>query len=179
MMSNLKYFGCAALMMLCTILVYPSRSAIAQDDATSDTMLTAAGWAEFSANLKQAIHSDNEGANTGALSQIIRYGQYLHFDELTVFDVMRMYRDSSEPKVRRMAVVALGNMHNRWAIEFLDMLSKYEQDPTIKKTMEEVVKKNKMMKKDSMGHESMGHESMDKESMDKEMVKPDMMKHNK
>jgi len=169
MMSNLKYFGCAAITMLCTILVYPSQSAIAQDEATSDTMLTAAGWADFSANLKQAIHSDNEGANTGALSQIIRYGQYLHFDELTVFDVMRMYRDSSEPKVRRMAVVALGNMHNRWAIEFLDMLSKYEQDPTIKKTMEEVVKKNKMMKKESMG----------KESMDKEMVKPDMMKHSK
>jgi len=146
MMSILKSLTFTALMMLCTVLVFSAQNATAQEDVSRDTMLTAAGWAEFSTNLKEALRSDNEGARVGALGQIIHYGQYLNFEELTVFDVMRMYRDDKDPKVRRMAVVALGNMHNRWAIEFLDMLSRYEDNPTIKKTMEEVVKKSRMMK---------------------------------
>ncbi len=41
--------------------------------------------------------------------------------------------------MRRMAVLALGNMEDRWAVEFLDMLSEYEESETIRKTMEEVV----------------------------------------
>jgi hypothetical protein len=133
-------------LFFCCLLGTVFAPAIAQDDAVSDTMLTAAGWAEFSSNLRSAIASDNEGARVGALSQIIRHGQYLDFDELTVFEVMRMYRDSKDPKIRRMAVVALGNMNNRWAIEFLDMLSRYEENETIKSTMERVVKEHRSMK---------------------------------
>ena len=146
MISIQKYLTCTVFTILCSVLVFSARTALAQEGVSSDTMLSAAGWAEFSNNLKEALHSDNEGAKVGALGQIIRYGKYLDFDELTVFDVMRMYRDNKDPKTRRMAVVALGNMHNRWAIEFLGMLAPYEQDPTIKKTMENVVNKHKMAK---------------------------------
>jgi len=135
------------LMCCCCLALAATAPAVAQQDAMkSDTMLTASQWAQFSKNLREAIMSDNLGAKTGALGQIIRYGQYLQFQELTVFEVMRLYRDSDDPKVRRMAVVALGNMNNRWAIEFLDMLSRYESDETIKRTMERVVEEHKMKK---------------------------------
>ncbi len=130
-------------MCCCCLAMAATTPAMAQDDMKSDTMLTASQWAQFSKNLREAIMSDNMGAKTGALGQIIRYGQYLQFQELTVFEVMRLYRDSQDPKVRRMAVVALGNMNNRWAIEFLDMLSRYESDETIKRTMERVVQDHK------------------------------------
>jgi hypothetical protein len=145
MLSLYKNLPALILSTVC-LLVVSSVPAHAQDDAMRDTMLTAAGWAEFSSNLRTAIASDNEGAKVGALGQIIRYGQFLKFDELTVFEVMRMYRDNEDQKIRRMAVVALGNMNNRWAIEFLDMLSRYEENETIKATMERVVKDHRMMK---------------------------------
>ncbi|HEX9658909.1 MAG TPA: hypothetical protein VGA18_01365 [Rhodothermales bacterium] len=147
-MSKIKNYA-SVLMLLCCISVLLSPNELAaQADAPTDTMMTAAPadtmmtatqWSEFSDNLKKAVASENLGVQTGALSQIIRYGHDLDFDDMTVFNVMRMYRDNEDPKVRRMAVVALGNMDNAWSIEFLDMLSRYEADPTIKKTMERVV----------------------------------------
>ena len=38
---------------------------------------------------------------------------------------MRVYRDHDDQNVKRLAIVALGNMGNRWAIEFLEMLAPY------------------------------------------------------
>jgi hypothetical protein len=105
-----------------------------------DTMLTGAQWQAFNQSLISAVVSDNSGVKEGALVQIAHYGDYMTFPELTVFEVMRMYRDSDDPKMKRLAVVALGNMGSRWAIEFLDMLSEYEPDDTIRRTMESVVR---------------------------------------
>ena len=138
-MSRIKNYASVLMLLCCISVLLSPKELAAQTDAPADTMMTAAQWADFSNNLKMAVASDNEGVQTGALSRIIRYGHYLDFDDLTVFNVMRMYRDNDDPKVRRMAVVALGSMDNAWSIEFLDMLSRYEQDETIKKTMERVV----------------------------------------
>jgi hypothetical protein len=114
------------------------RTAVAQE-GVPDTLLSPAGWIEFSDNLVEAITGDNEGAKEGALTQIIRYGDYLSFERRTTFDVMRIYRDHEDDNMRRLAVVALGKMKDRWGIEFLDMLSRFEGNETIKNTMEHTV----------------------------------------
>ncbi len=111
-----------------------------QHSTDRDTLLAGSEWKAFNKNLIEAIHSDNEGVREGALMQISRYGDFLEFPESTVFEVMRIYRDHDDPKIKRLAIVALGNMGSRWAIEFLDMLAPYEQNETLKKTMESVVR---------------------------------------
>ena len=109
-----------------------------------DTSLTGAEWEAFNKKIVQAVSSENQGIREGALVQIAYYGDYLEFPELTVFEVMRMYRDHDDPKIQRLAIVSLANMGSRWAIEFLDMLAPYESNETLKKTMENVVRDARM-----------------------------------
>ena len=111
-----------------------------QHSMDRDTSMTGAQWEAFNKAVVQAIHSENQGIREGGLVQIAYYGDYLDFPELTVFEVMRMYRDHDDPQIQRLAVVALANMSSRWAIEFLDMLAPYEDNETLKKTMEDVVR---------------------------------------
>lgn len=126
------------LLLVLVILAFSSPAA-GQDAAVQDTLLTPAQWMEFNENIAEAILSENEGVKVGALRQIIRYGHFLDMDRVSSFDVMRIYRNHKDDPMRRMAVLALGNMEDRWAVEFLDMLSEYEESETIRKTMEEVV----------------------------------------
>ena len=114
--------------------------AAGQHSMDRDTSLTGAEWEAFNKTVVQAIHSENQGVKEGGLVQIAYYGDYLDFPELTVFEVMRMYRDHKDPQIQRLAIVALANMGSRWAIEFLDMLAPYEDNETLKKTMEDVVR---------------------------------------
>jgi len=137
---NIVALRSLATAMVLAILCLPVS---AQEYADRDTTLSGTQWKAFQENLAEAIHEGNEGAKLGALSQIARYGDFLSFDQLTVFEVMRMYRDGDEVNNRRLAVVALGNMGSKWAIEFLDMLSRYEEDETVKSTMEAVVREHR------------------------------------
>jgi len=112
----------------------------AQDwTADRDTVLTAEGWAQFGKNVSDAIYEGNAGQRQTALRHIVQYGQYLRLDRELVFEVMRIYRNHKELRMRRLAVLALGNMNDRWAIEFLEMLEPYEEHPELKDTIRRVV----------------------------------------
>ncbi len=115
-----------------------------QDSMDRDTLLTGSQWEAFNKSLIESVHSDNAGVREGALVQIAHYGDFLEFPELTVFEVMRIYRDNDDTQIKRLAIVALGNMGSKWAIEFLDMLAPYEENETLKKTMESVVRQARM-----------------------------------
>ena len=130
--------------LLCLLLV--SSTALAQEGdewAASDTLLTPQGWIDFSNSIHDAILTGNTGEKHAALRHIVRYGQYLDFDGDVVFEVMRMYRDGTKLGPRQLAVVALGNMNNRWAIEFLDLSSQYEQSEELLATINSVVAKHR------------------------------------
>jgi len=140
--TRIPWIACLLLAIVPVIfIVLPANS---QDSMDHDTLLTGAQWEAFNKSLINAIHSDNEGLREGALIQIAHYGDFLEFPELTVFEVMRMYRDHDDPQIQRLAIVALGNMGSRWAIEFLDMLAPYESDEALKQTMESVVRAARM-----------------------------------
>jgi hypothetical protein len=55
------------------------------------------------------------------------------------FDVMRLYRDHDDDRVRRMAVVTLGAMKNNWALGFLARSVAFEKDPAVRHTIQAVL----------------------------------------
>ena len=128
------------LPMLAAVLVLAVTSPALAQDAPRDTMMTGAQWEAFNESLVDAIHSDHEGSKMGALKQIAMYGEYMDWPELTIIEVVRTSREADDTASRRLAVVAAANMGSGWAIEYYDMLSRYEEDPAVKQTMEAVVR---------------------------------------
>jgi hypothetical protein len=126
-------------MVVCTAFLMETPASAQDWTAERDTVLTAEGWAQFGRNISEAIYSGNSGQQQAALRHIVQYGQYLRFDRELAFEVMRVYRDHEIPRMRRLAVLALGNMNDRWAIEFLDMLAPYEESKELQDTMNRVV----------------------------------------
>lgn len=98
----------------------------------------AARWDAFSTNLVHALKADHEGVKLAAMQLVIQYGDQIDVDQ-AVFDVMRLYRDHADDDVRRMAVVALGQMQSRWAINFLDRSEGFEKNETVRQTIQAVV----------------------------------------
>lgn len=141
--TNLKPTLFTSLGTLVLAMVFAVPAFAQQPVADRDTMLTGAQWDAFNKSIIDAVHSDNRGVREGGLVQICQYGDYMSFPELTVFQVMHIYRDDPDPRIKRLAVVALGNMGSKWAIEFLDMLSEYEDNESLRKTIDSVVREAK------------------------------------
>jgi hypothetical protein len=114
-------------------------SAIAQDTNRPDTLLTQAQWKSFEANVAEGIRSDNPGVRESALGQIAKFGTYMDFNQDDVITVVRIYRDGGVFRNRQLAITAIGQMDNRWGIEFLDMLRATETSPQLQKTIADVV----------------------------------------
>ena len=69
---------------------------------------------------------------------IIFYGDQLDV-KASVFDVVRIYRNHEDDRMRRMAVVALGTMQSGWAIDFLTRSLGFEKTPAVRQTMQAVI----------------------------------------
>lgn len=140
MKSFTRFFAVAALALSLTFTAYattgPDKGAKALDAAKE--AVSAAQWDVFSKNITAALGSDHEGIQTSALQMVIRYGENVSVRE-AVYDVMRIYRNHSDDNMRRMAVVALGEMDSKWAIGFLKMSVEHEKSPAIRKTIQSVI----------------------------------------
>jgi hypothetical protein len=101
--------------------------------------LTIQQWETYARQLSGALASGHEGLQQGALRMIIQYGNYLPFERPAVFDVVRLYRDHENPRMRRMAVVALGQMHDAWAIDFLERSARFEKELSVRHTIVSVL----------------------------------------
>ena len=88
-------------------------------------------WAKFSKNIIKALKSDSPGLQKSAMQMVVKYGDQLDVND-AVFDVMRIFRNEKNRGERRLALAALVNMKNDWAIGFLKRQSEYEKDPVIK-----------------------------------------------
>lgn len=102
---------------------------------------TAAQWTVFSSNLVDALTSDHDGLQEAAMRMVIQYGDQVKVND-AVFDVMSIYRNHKDENMRRMAVVALGEMNSKWAISFLKRAESFEKSPVLKKTIHAVVAAN-------------------------------------
>ncbi len=95
-------------------------------------------WQGFSENLIVALKSDHDGLKVAAMGMVIRFGAKVNVQE-AVFDVMRIYRNHPNEKMRRMALVALGQMESSWAIGFLTRAEQFEKSPALHHTLTAVV----------------------------------------
>jgi hypothetical protein len=89
-------------------------------------------WDQFSVNLVNAFKIPNDGLHKSAMCMIIRYSDKLDVDD-AVFDVVKIFRSNTDPKVRQLALVTLHKMQNAWAMDFLRRHHKFENNLMIRK----------------------------------------------
>lgn len=87
-------------------------------------------WNVFSKNIVKAIKSPNEGLRLSAMGMIIRYGDSLNVED-AVYDIMRLFRSHKDVRVRRLALVTLHKIQNKWVIYFLKRNQKFEKNEGI------------------------------------------------
>ena len=91
----------------------------------SDTDETA--WIPFGENLVVALKSDNEGLKISALQLIAAYGEHVDVSDAR-FELVRLFRDNKDERVRLMALAALSKAHDAWIADFLLRSARYESD---------------------------------------------------
>ncbi|MEM1093457.1 MAG: hypothetical protein AAGJ10_02555 [Bacteroidota bacterium] len=97
-----------------------------------------ATWTAFSSQLVDALQGDHAGMQQGALQHVIQYRDYVSVDA-AAFDIVRIYRNHEDDNMRRMAVVALGAMENRWAMDYLKRAERFEKSEAVKATIQAVL----------------------------------------
>lgn len=97
--------------------------------------LTVEQWDTYAVQITRALDSGHDGVRQGALRMIIQYGDYLQLGRRAVYDVVRIYRSHPNDNMRRMAVVALGKMHDAWGIDYLKRSLPFEKNPQIRHTL--------------------------------------------
>ena len=114
------------------------KAEMAELDASAKAAVSKAAWSAFSKNLVNALKSDHDGLREAAMRFVIQYGDRVEV-QAAVFDVMRIYRNHDDQKLRRMAVVTLGHMNSDWAISFLRLSAAYESSDALRHTIRSVV----------------------------------------
>jgi hypothetical protein len=88
-------------------------------------------WAAFSENLVVALKSDNLGVQCSALQHVAAYGG----DRVDVrgarFEVVRLFRDHPDKRVRMSALAALTQLDDPWVTDFLFRSARFEREPRL------------------------------------------------
>ena len=105
--------------------------------------LTKAEWKAYGVGLEDALASDHQGLQNSVLQLIIAYSDNLKMSRTAVVDVMRLYRDGDTDQIRRMAVVALGQIQSGLAVDYLERSYQFEKVSSVKKTILAVVNQSK------------------------------------
>jgi len=121
--TNRAVFALAACLLV-------AASANAQESKTD--------WALFSKALVNAVESGNHGAKLGAIQQIAIYGGNLHVNR-TVFDIVRVYRNSKNENERILALAALSKLRDHWSMDFLARSVPFEKSARVKRHTIDVV----------------------------------------
>ncbi|HEX7071125.1 MAG TPA: HEAT repeat domain-containing protein [Rhodothermales bacterium] len=91
--------------------------------------------ASYGMTVGELLASDDDEHRVAALRHIIRDGANTKFSRTDVYQVVRIYRDHPDDDIRRMAVVALGQMNDGWAIDFLTRSTHFERTPKVLHTL--------------------------------------------
>ncbi len=86
-----------------------------------------AAWIQFGENLVVALKSDNDGLQLSALQHIIVYGERIHVSDAR-FELVRLFRDNKDERVRMTALNALSKVRDGWVADFLYRSARYESD---------------------------------------------------
>lgn len=113
---------------------------------TPDETWAETDWVAFSENLVVGLGGDNEGLKLSALQMIVRYGDHLDV-RAAEFDVIRLFQDHPDQRVRRLAAVACGRLKSNWAMGFLRMAEPFERDARVRATIRSLVRSQALLTK--------------------------------
>jgi hypothetical protein len=92
----------------------------------------AVNWKLVSKNLVRALASENEGLRQSAMNFFVQHADKLDIND-AVFDVMRIYRNHEDERVRMLALVTLYKMQHKWAMGFLKRDLKFQDSAKLKR----------------------------------------------
>lgn len=86
-----------------------------------------AAWVQFGENLVVALKSGNDGLQLSALQHIVVYGERVDVSNAR-FELVRLFRDNKDERVRMTALNALSKMNDAWIADFLYRSARFESD---------------------------------------------------
>ena len=116
------------LAALLLVLALPAHAADPPDLTPPAPTAPAAAWEAFSLNLVEALRSDNLGLKCSALQQIAAYGPKVDVRSAR-FEMVRLYRNNKDMRVRMAALSALSQVNDAWVADFLARSARFERDP--------------------------------------------------
>ena len=108
--------------------------------------LTDQDWKSYGERLTEALESENAGVQQSALRLAAYYGDRLQMGRPAAISAVRLYRDSRDPKLRKMAVVALARINHPWGIDFLTRSIEFEDSTDIERTIRHALQEQEAMK---------------------------------
>ena len=95
-------------------------------------------WESFSKNLVKALKSSNEGLQVSAMQLVIKYGEKVDVDN-AVLEIVKLYRNHKDVRVRQIALVTINAMENDWAIGIIKRDFAFENSQKIKRMMAAII----------------------------------------
>lgn len=137
-MKKLRYLAVATLLLVAVPTTTLSAANPDVEIPKPVKEMTAADWANYSHHLVQALNSDHPGLKESALRYAILYQDSVTLKGATI-SMMKIYRDSSDDGLRRLAVVALGSLDSPLVDGYLTRAAEFEKNPGIARTIRAVV----------------------------------------
>ena len=94
--------------------------------------LTATEWVAYSSRISDALASDQDGLREAALRMTVLYGDRLTLDRMDTIEMVRVFRDHRNSRMRRLAVVALNAADDHWGMEMLARSYRFEDDTGVR-----------------------------------------------
>lgn len=127
--APLALFALLASPALASALSSPPIPTNAVDTVADPGELLPERWRRASAGLSLALRSDNDGLRHSALQHIACYGPHLSLSEENMFEIVRLFRDSADERVRLAALGALVHVESGWVTDFLARSARFERSP--------------------------------------------------
>lgn len=128
-----------ALSLICAPALAQSNAASPAAGDLPGIEIVDAKWAPFDQPLDPALASGDAALYEAALRHIIMNGRGMTFTREQVHAVVGIYRNHDNDNMRRMAVVALGEMKSPWAYDFLARSTRFEKTPQVLYTLHAVL----------------------------------------
>jgi len=130
MMRNAKRLLALVITVLVTgaAVADPPTLELQLDEAA---LFTAADWAAYSDRISDALASDHDGLREAALRMTVLHGQNLTLDRRDTIEMVRLFRDHENARMRRLAVVALNAADDHWGMDMLARSYRFEDDPNV------------------------------------------------
>ncbi len=98
------------------------------------TEMTVADWSAYEGHIVEGLRSDHDGIVQAALRLSIQYAEVVSIDD-ALLDVMSVYRNHSDARVRHLAAVALASTDNELALGYLRLSLDFEKNEAIRHTI--------------------------------------------